>query len=192
MLSSHDSGRAFTILNRDMDQYALALILQFTLPGVPMIYYGEEIGMEGEGDPLNRAPMRWNEDNWNKDILKLYQQMIRLRKERVELCHGEFLELSNWLNNGVVAYFRYIRDDPKQCSLIIVNPTDEKKTFRLFVPYSYLLSDVIMEDVFTGKRVMNIDSYLDIEIEPRKGTVYIPDYLYKDNYSFYKRITILF
>lgn len=188
MLSSHDSGRAFTILNRDMNQYALALILQFTLPGIPMIYYGEEIGMEGKGDPLNRAPMQWNEDNWNKDILNLYQQMIQLRKERVELCRGEFLELSHWLNNGVIAYFRYLPEDPKQCSLVIINPTENKKTFRLFVPYSYFLSDVIIKDIFTGQQTINIDSALDIEIEPMKGAVYLPDYLYKNNYSFYKRI----
>ena len=137
---------------------------------------------------MNRAPMQWNEDNWNKDILNLYQQMIQLRKERVELCRGEFLELSQWLNNGVIAYFRYLPEDPKQCALVIINPTEHKKTFRLFVPYSYFLSDVIMKDIFTGQQTINIDSALDIEIEPMKGAVYLPDYLYKNNYSFYKRI----
>jgi glycosidase len=188
MLSSHDSQRALTVLNGDMNTYRLALLLQFTLPGVPMIYYGEEIGMQGGADPLNRAPMQWNETQWNNDILSVYQQMIRLRKERVEFCYGEFLELSQWLANGVVAYFRYVADDPKQYSLVIINPTEQKKAFRLFIPYSYLVSDVIMEDLFTRKRIKSIDSFLDIEIDPLKGAVYIPDYLYKGNYSFYKRI----
>ncbi len=188
MLSSHDYRRALNILGHNLDLYTLALILQFTLPGIPMIYYGEEIGMKGETDPLNRAPMIWDESRWNTDVLKIYQRLIQLRKDRAELCRGEFMELSSWLNNGVVAYFRCLPDDPKQCSLIIINPTPDKKSFRLFVPYSYFLSDVIMEDMFTGQKTQNIDSYLDIEAAPLQGAIYLPDYLYKGNYSFYKRI----
>ena len=188
MLSSHDYRRVLTILENDLEKNTLALILQFTLPGVPMIYYGEEIGMEGESDPLNRAPMQWDERSWNHNVLKMYQRLIQLHKERRELSQGEFMDLSQWLNNGVVAYFRYLPGDPKQCSLIIVNPTEDKKTFRLFVPYSYFLSDVMMEDLFSGAKIQNIDSYLDITVEPKQGAVYLPDYLYKGNYSFYKRI----
>ena len=188
MLSSHDYRRILTILGGNIEQYAMALILQFTLPGVPMIYYGEEIGMEGEADPMNRAPMRWDSEDWNTSVLNFYQHLIRLRKQRKELCQGDFMDLSQWLNNGVVAYFRYLPEDPKQCSLIMINPTQEKKNFRLFVPYSYFLSDVIMENIFTGTQTKNIDSYLDLEIEAQAGAIYLPDYLYKDNYSFYKRI----
>jgi alpha-glucosidase len=188
MLSSHDYRRVLTILKNDIDRYLLALILQFTLPGIPMIYYGEEIGMEGESDPLNRAPMRWDESHWNQDVLRLYQRLIKLRKEHDELCRGEFMDLSQWLNNGAAAYFRYLPEDPKQCSLVVVNPTEEKKSFRLFIPYSYFLSNVMMEDLFTGQTTQNIDSYLDIEVGPQQGAIYLPDYLYKKNYSFYKRI----
>jgi alpha-glucosidase len=39
--------------------------MQFTLPGVPLVYYGEEIGMEGGVDPDCRRTMRWNEAEWN-------------------------------------------------------------------------------------------------------------------------------
>ena len=188
MLSSHDYLRALTLLKGDMRKYAAALILQFTLPGAPMIYYGEEIGMEGERDPMNRAPMRWNPADWKQDVLSLYRRLIQTRRERAELQCGEFMELSQWLNNGVVAYLRYLPDDLKQFALIVVNPTNERKRFRLFVPYSYFLSDVIMIDIFSGQKTQNIDGYLDIEIEAMTGTLSLPDYLHKPNYSFYKRI----
>ena len=50
MLSSHDTPRLITSLG-DAEKARLALLMQFTLPGVPLIYYGEEIGMEGGADP---------------------------------------------------------------------------------------------------------------------------------------------
>ena len=41
-----------------------AQVLQFTWPGCPLIYYGDELGLEGADDPHNRAPMPWGRDAW--------------------------------------------------------------------------------------------------------------------------------
>ncbi len=61
----------------------LASALQFFLPGVPSIYYGDEIGMQGFEDPINRRPYTW--DNMDADILSHYRILGKYRKERREL-----------------------------------------------------------------------------------------------------------
>jgi len=187
-LSSHDIKRSLTKFNGNEDILFLATLLQFSLPGIPMIYYGEEIGMTGGEDPFNRSPMKWNDKEWNHSILEKYKYLIKLRNTRPELQYGKIIELSEWLNNGVIAYLRYIEDDPKSFSLVIINPTTENKNFRLFIPYSYFFNDLIMEDFFTGKQLKSTSSYMDVEIEPASGYLYCPDYLYKKNYSFFNRI----
>jgi glycosidase len=43
-----------------------AQVLQFTWPGCPLVYYGDELGLEGADDPHNRAPMPWGRDAWRR------------------------------------------------------------------------------------------------------------------------------
>lgn len=60
----------------------------FVQTGCPCIYYGDEIGMEGELSSISegqRKCMEWNEEKWNKDIFDFMKKIIRLRKENKEL-----------------------------------------------------------------------------------------------------------
>lgn len=62
-LSNHDQNRALSQLAGKLDKGKVAATLLLTAPGVPFIYYGEEIGMLGiEPDPQRRAPMQWSAD----------------------------------------------------------------------------------------------------------------------------------
>ena len=81
ILTTHDTPR----LRNELPELAaqkLALVLQFTLPGIPLVYYGEENGMAGGGNPKNRRPMRWDESTWDYAVLAFYQQLIGIRKSR--------------------------------------------------------------------------------------------------------------
>jgi len=186
MVSSHDFPRLLDSCNGDMTKYYIALTLQFTLPGIPMIYYGEEIGMTGGWDPLNRAPMIWDESKWNREIVYFHKKMISFRNSRPELNGGKYEDLSEWLDNGVIAFLRYGRQ-PEDYSLTIINPTNESKNFELFVPYSHMYGEVIMKDYFGDGSAVSEDSCLPVSIKPGQCSVYIPDYLYKPNYTFYKK-----
>lgn len=72
----------------------LAQLLQFTLPGVPAIYYGDELGMSGGGDPANRAPMPWSLADQPPASFALHQQLIALRQQLAPLHCGEWWPLS--------------------------------------------------------------------------------------------------
>ena len=187
MLSSHDRTRAFTAVGENIDKYRQALLLQFTLPGIPKIYYGEEVGMRGESDPYNRAPMVWEEEKQDIEIKKIYENMIKLRKSRIELQEGELIELSDTVESGIVAYLRYMKESKKDYSIVLINCTDEIKKFRLMLPYSFIYYDIKLDNILGEDYTITKGGFIDLEMKPNESRVYVPDYLYKKNYNFYKR-----
>jgi glycosidase len=89
LLGSHDTPRVRTVVE-SAKLARLAAVLQFTMPGIPLIYYGDEIGMKGGPDPDCRRCMEWNEDKQDGKTLGLYRNLIRLRKENPWLMGGSY------------------------------------------------------------------------------------------------------
>ncbi len=117
LLGSHDTARIRTVCNGDIGRTLIAIALQMTLPGVPMIYYGDEIGMEGENDPDCRRPMLWDQSRWEMSIYKATRTLIRLRHEHPALRTGSLEPLKVF--NGVYAFARVLDGD---CAIVITNP----------------------------------------------------------------------
>ena len=69
----------------------IASLLQFTLPGVPCVYYGDEIGMQGFIDPLNRKYFDW--DSKDFELLDWYKKLSKIRKELSVFSDGEYKEI---------------------------------------------------------------------------------------------------
>ena len=70
----------------------IAAILQFTLFGVPCVYYGDEIGMEGYGDPFCRHTFDW--DKQDNELLEFYKKLGRLRQRAFGLFRdSEYREI---------------------------------------------------------------------------------------------------
>ncbi len=59
----------------------VAVMLQYFLPGIPCTFYGTEVGMCGFKDPFNRKCFDWNEEHWDKELLKYYQEIGKFRKQ---------------------------------------------------------------------------------------------------------------
>jgi cyclomaltodextrinase len=109
LLGSHDTARILTLLRGDMDRLRVALTYLMTVPGAPLIYYGDEVGLPGETDPDCRRPMPWDEDKWDPHILNLYRRLIALRKDHSCLRRGMREVL--FFFNGVFAYRMCFEDD---------------------------------------------------------------------------------
>ncbi len=86
---SHDTPRIKTIaLNCYHSCVKRIYFALFTLPGAPAIYYGDEIGMEGGGDPDCRRPMIWDENRWDKELLSYIRNLIKARARLKALKYG--------------------------------------------------------------------------------------------------------
>ena len=80
LLDSHDTERFLTQAGGDKRREALALAVMFFFPGMPMVYYGDEIGMEGGYDPDCRRCFRWDEDSWDMELYGLVKRLAALRR----------------------------------------------------------------------------------------------------------------
>ncbi|KUK94302.1 MAG: Alpha amylase catalytic region [Thermotogales bacterium 46_20] len=117
LLGSHDTERIYTAARQDLELAKIMVGLQMTFVGSPMIYYGDEVGMVGGGDPDCRRPMTWEEDIWNKELFSFYNQMIDLRRSREELRTGDYEVLL--AEESVLIFRRYTEKDS---TIVIVNP----------------------------------------------------------------------
>nr|WP_201780802.1 alpha-amylase family glycosyl hydrolase [Aneurinibacillus tyrosinisolvens] len=84
----------------------LLTLWQMTFPGVPCVYYGDEAGMTGGDDPMNRGPYPWGCEN--NDLLAWYRTVIGLRNRYDVLGTGEWFSFA--LENNVYGYVRSITD----------------------------------------------------------------------------------
>lgn len=108
----------------------LAAVLQFTLPGVPCIYYGDEAGMQGYKDPFNRGCYPWGHED--KTLISFYQKLGALRRTIGCLKTGRMQFISAML--GCVAYTRIGENDSL---LVIANRNEHDITYDLPEDWQY-------------------------------------------------------
>lgn len=119
--SQHSLGDNY---NKAVTLLKCAAVLQYTLPGVPSLYYGDEAGMEGYKDPFNRGCYPWG--NENRELIDFYKTLGKIRRENEVFKKGYFAPISSML--GCVAYCRY---DEKDSIMVIVNRNEHPITYHL-------------------------------------------------------------
>ena len=88
LVGSHDTTRIRTLVGEDSRQVDVAAGLLFTMPGIPMMTYGDEIGMRGDHGEDGRRPMPWNAGHADARILEVYRGLISARNSSHALRHG--------------------------------------------------------------------------------------------------------
>ena len=81
LVGSHDTARLLTLCGENKQRQKLAAALQLLMPGMPMIYYGDEVGMSGGHDPDCRRGMLWDENRQDLEMLRWYRRLLQLRRE---------------------------------------------------------------------------------------------------------------
>lgn len=108
LLDSHDTSRFATVV-ASADAAAIGAGLLFTMPGVPMLFAGDEVGVPGSGLEGARQPMPWDEARWAHATLARYRALGSLRHESVALREGGF----RWVHASDDALC-YLREAPTE------------------------------------------------------------------------------
>lgn len=161
LLSSHDTPRILTVFGgEDCDNkeemavrflaeneriYAkqllkMAAVLQFTLPGVPCVYYGDEAGMEGYQDPFCRRCFPW--DNIDDELHGFYQKLGGMRNDLKEIfAEGEYREIFS--DTGCLVY---TREFSQKTVLVYVNRSSCKYDLKVSGRWREMLSEAVFSD----------------------------------------------
>lgn len=127
-LGTHDTERLITALSGDLRKARLAFLFQFTFPGAPAIYYGDEIGLDGGKDPECRKTFPWSQSSWNRDLRNYVQNLVYLRKSNTALRRGNFTRVVSDDSRGVVAYARTLGQERL---LVVLNASPSRRNIRL-------------------------------------------------------------
>ncbi|MNJ43204.1 Cyclomaltodextrinase [compost metagenome] len=106
----------------------LAALLLFTYSGTPCIYYGDEIGMDGDQDPDCRKCMEWDTAKQDRDLFSFYQKLIAVRKELPALRTGSLHFLTAEPNGTKLAFERRLGE---QSVLVLLNNDSAGQTIQV-------------------------------------------------------------
>ena len=106
ILDSHDTGRFLSLCGGDTRRLKLAVLFMCCFVGMPCIFYGDELGVEGQDELDYRRAMPWQDAD--RDLLRFYREAIALRRAHPALRHGEL---------------RFLRAEPGEYVLVFERKT---------------------------------------------------------------------
>jgi len=118
----------------------LYLSYLLTIPGIPVIDYGDEIGMTGAADPDNRRMLRFGNQlsSWEKETLPEVSKIIKIRDSNSALRYGDFETLSADTNS-----YCYMRSDLNERILVALNKGSKSESLNIKLPSVYNLTSAV-------------------------------------------------
>ena len=181
-LGTHDTPRILTLLSaehipaakeeraafalspaqlaRGRAKLRLAGMLLYGFPGSPTLFYGDEAGMQGFEDPLNRGTYPWGREDTG--LLDFFRALGRLRKERRSLQSGSLTYIYAQGGGLVIT-----REHEGETTMVALNAGDEALTLTLPWPRG------TAEDGLTGQRFLAVNGQLRLSLPPLDGVVLI-------------------
>jgi len=153
------------------ERLALAFTFVLTQPGVPLIYYGDEIGLPGAADPDNRRPMRFGESLSARErtLLAHVQRVGALRASHAGLQRGARRSLHTD-GDGYV----YARGAGADVAVVALNRGTTSRSVRVSLPPELQLSDgTMLRDALGGPSVTVQGGALEVPFRPRVGAVFV-------------------
>ncbi|WP_246188022.1 alpha-glycosidase [Paenibacillus tengchongensis] len=161
LLASHDTARLLTQLGGDKRKLKLAAAFLFTFTGTPCIFYGDEVGLEGEGDPDCRKCMIWEEEKQDRGLLQSYRELIQLRHKHSALRTGEFGFLRAREDERAFVYERF---NDEEHLTVWMNPSDQPVQLSLELEGRW-------DNALSGERAEPVEGLIQVELEPYGYTI---------------------
>ena len=144
LIDSHDTARFLHLCKDNKKKQHLAAAFQLLLPGMPMIYYGDEYAMPGANDPDCRRGMYWDEEYQDKEMFEWYKRLLQVRKAHTCIVEGELAEAITRDEDETIVL---IRKNGEETIALIFNCSNHTKEFKEYAQKQELLT----EKVFDGK-----------------------------------------
>ena len=144
LIDSHDTARFLHLCHDNKKKQHLAAAFQLLLPGMPMVYYGDEYAMPGANDPDCRRGMYWDEEYQDKEMYNWYKKLMQIRKTHACIVEGEMIEtIANDDEDTIVM----IRKNGDETIAMLFNCGNSVKEFNEYAKKYNLLTD----SAFDGK-----------------------------------------
>ena len=182
ILDNHDTGRLATVIP-DPRKRLIAQVLQFTLPGAPLVFYGGVAGLSGGHEPLCRGPMRWQRAKPVHEENDRLARIVQIRSQSEALRIGDFKVLDA---EHCLAYSR-TTDRWRDTVIVLINATD--RDAREAVPHrdGKLMGHCPMVDALSGEDVRTEAGLVHVTVPAWSAMVLRPADT-AGGYSPYKRI----
>jgi hypothetical protein len=164
----HDTARIMNVMGGDVSKVKLAVSLLFTYPGVPCVYYGDEIGLSGDSHH-NRGTMPWDPQRWNMDLRSYYQKLIRLRRESSALKVGGF----QWMAIGKDE-FSFLRESSAEWLICwACRNSSERLAESIDVSRGGIPDGTIFTEFFTRQTAVVTNGSLTIRLPDQNFSIWI-------------------
>lgn len=140
LIDSHDTPRFLHLCDNDTKKQRLAAAFQLLCPGMPMIYYGDEVGVQGAQDPDCRRGMLWEEKRQDRELFEWYKKLIAIRKSYKCITQAKGAILKTDDERGILAVTKMI---DKEKVTMVFNCKEETAEFPQYIG---------MDDLITGER----------------------------------------
>ena len=146
LLDSHDTARFRTVVLGDIAAHKTAMTMMLSYPGVPSIFAGDEIGLEGSWGEDARRTINWEDrSGWDVEFFAEVKKLVKLRKTQDALINGGL----RWVcvENDYIAY---LRESKKQSILVLVSRGPISATIDLS-SHGYRVNKTLYGQEVTGE-----------------------------------------
>ncbi|WP_130859601.1 glycoside hydrolase family 13 protein [Gracilibacillus phocaeensis] len=144
LLDSHDTPRILTEADGEKARIQLLYLFQLSFIGSPCIYYGDEVGIDGAGDPDCRKCMVWEEEEQDQEMLAFVKHLIELRKQLPAFgneAEFRFLEYQG----GAIVYQKQTKDEQL---VFVLNNSEDYQVIEVDA-----LADQNVTEIFSDKTI---------------------------------------
>jgi glycosidase len=163
----HDDTQDSAVVERARQRLRLAVLFQMVYPGAPTVYYGDEVGLNGGDDPMNRKPYPWADEGGQPDtaLLADFKRLIRLRKDHPVLRRGS-LSAPLFADEHVLVLLRRLGD---RWAIAALNNAATPRLVSITLPAGTPLGE--WQDLLGGPPVSTEGQVLRVEVPPLFGRV---------------------